>query len=153
MKSAVMLFCLPYLGSLCMAFDTSTYSNLSITDLIEMEQSIMSSDEGLSFSFGKHKCIAVYSGDYRMIAEHKRGFIGMALRMFGSDPAFADYYIYEAQFSDNGVSFWMPIQENVRPFYEDVVSAGDAILIYYLYLGYDHDTEEWVFLNTEFQTL
>jgi len=136
-----------------MAFDTGSYSNLSITDLIEMEQSVISSDQGLTFAFGKYKCIAVYSGDYRMLSEQKRSFIEMALRLLGNDPAFADHYIYEAQFSDNGVSFWMPIQEHIRPFYEDEVSPGDAILIYYLYLGYDHDRTEWVFLNTDFQTL
>jgi len=148
------LYLLLLLVSVSFGINPSLYSNQSLTDLIEANHNITEQYEsGMSFGDGRYKCVAIYTGEYRGIGADKLGFIRAFLSMLNYDLSFADYYVYEVRFEESDCSFWIPVQDNLIPYFEAEVSNDDAIVIYYTYLGFDHDSDEWIFLINDFETL
>jgi hypothetical protein len=133
------------------------FATRTITELIASETEELSVDEnynGMDLNLGdfRYKSIAVFTGNIRVIEPGKQFVFAYWLSMMNSgDTSMADLYQQEAQFEENGYSFWMPMQRGVISYLLEEVQPGNSLVIYYFYVGCNEG--EWVFYNCDYQAL
>lgn len=135
------------------AINIDEYSNRTISDVLENSSSLTDYDSGISIVLAKYKCIAIYHGNTRIISENKMNTFKTFLFFSFGNASFADNYEYEAEFEESGYAVWLPIQNDILPYFEDEVRPGDSIILYYMFIGYSIESDTWLFVNTDFQTI
>jgi hypothetical protein len=59
----------------------------------------------------------------------------------------------ELSFKEGEVTYWLPIQSQVIPYFKEELKVGDKVELYLIWIGARRESEvtDWVFLVNEFQ--
>ena len=77
----------------------------------------------------------IYTGRSREIVPYKKEFISNWLKSRQEDMKYADLFKKEMLFVEDGIDFWIPVQEQVIPYFEKEIKRKEQIILFTIYLG------------------
>ena len=92
--------------------------------------------------------LAKFTGGIRLTPQDHIEVIRGWVKVIGQKEEVSDLFVQEMKFEENGVAYWLAIQEPLIPYFEKEISKGDDV---WLYVGWIGTTkEDWIFIVNEF---
>jgi hypothetical protein len=112
------------------------------------------SGKGVNLGSDPVRARVIYMGISRPTVAAKRRFISFYMESAGK-PEFANKYTTEMLFIENGVKFWLPVQDVLLPYFREELHAKESIILFAEWIGTTypekHDKGLHVFLVNEFE--
>jgi hypothetical protein len=95
----------------------------------------------------------IYIDAIREISLHHKDLIkhwGMAFKI---DPNPEKLFLYELSFLEDSTQYWLPVQNQLIPFFKNELKKGDMVNLFIMAIGtltYPEETD-WVFIVNEFR--
>ena len=133
----------------------SKYEPTALKDIIEnFSGEVSGFDAGVTVYFDEdYQVRVIYTGKYRPISNcainiwdtfrGMRGLVGLS-----------DLYKNEALFKEDEAEYWIPVQEQLIPFFKKEVAENQEVNLYISWLGMYHQDSchmEWIFFDVDFK--
>jgi hypothetical protein len=92
------------------------------------------SDEGVNLGSAPVRARVIYTGISRPTVAAKWQFISFYMDSVGN-PEFANKFTTEMLFIENGVKFWLPVQDVLLPYFEEELRAGESVILFAEWIG------------------
>jgi hypothetical protein len=94
-----------------------------------------------------------YTGTSRKIPVAKKAHISDWVKMFKADMGLVDLFETELLFIENSVEYWLPVQKQVIPYFEQELKKGETVTLFTIWIGAKkiEGKWNWVFLVNEFE--
>jgi hypothetical protein len=95
-----------------------------------------------------------YTGKSRAVSDVKKDFLKMWAKTFSlNTDEYAALYEKDLLFTENGVEYWLPVQNPVIPYFAKELKEGEEVDIYIVRAGgvCKKKVCDWLFLVEEFQ--
>ena len=92
-----------------------------------------------------------YTGEIREINPDKKHLIEMWVKSFSVDPKIAERFQKEILFLENGTMYWLPVQTELIPAFQEELKTGDCIWLFVQLWG--SAKKQFVFVVNEFQAI
>lgn len=112
--------------------------------LLEGDYSVVSRDYPIKIKVG-------YTGEVRDIDADKKHLIEMWVKAFAVNPQVAERFQKELLFVENGVPYWLPVQSDLIPAFQQELKGGDCIWLFAQLWG--GAQKKLVFVVNEFQAI
>ena len=83
----------------------------------------------------RYRTRVTFSGHVRPMAEDLRKFVGCWVKAMGHPAAYADIFQQEIEVSQDGVSYWMPVEDVLVEQLQAEVLPGAEVDLYLLLMG------------------
>ena len=112
------------------------------------------SDEGVNLGSDPVRARVIYTGISRPTVAAKRQFISFYMDSVGN-PEFANKFMTEMLFIENGVKFWLPVQDVLLPYFRDELRPRESVILFAEWIGTTYPEKGanglHVFLVNEFE--
>jgi len=101
-----------------------------------------------------YRIVGIYLGDLRQMSAFRKEFIRKWWgTMYGVQKEFTHLFESELLFEVEGNQYWMPVQNELIPYFQKELSKGDRVYLYIMLVGtIDHENEhEWMIIVNEFR--
>ena len=127
------------------------YVNKSLRSTVD-DQAGFSMSSDLAYTPGiPQRALVAYTGQKRAIsgshAEVLRGWIQLA----GYPSQTVDLFQSEIQFQEEGIAYWMPVQETLISSFETLISPGDQVWLYVVWIG--ESKSDLIFIVNAFERI
>ena len=95
-----------------------------------------------------------YTGQSRALSAKKREVIATWLKTYGpKNPEYSHLFETELLFTEGKEEYWLPVQAQVIPYFEQELQKGENVNLYLVWVGARRDSGkiEHVFLVNEFE--
>jgi len=158
MKKAV-IFVLGFIalaGQIHAQSDFDTYPTRTLISLVHEHDTpeTKNADFAVSANPFPSKTAVSVVGEHRPIPKAKKDFVKLWFETRGLPTDRADGLENEYHFKEGDADFWLPVLKPLEPFIEKELVKGDAVELYYFFMGgYSKTAREWVFVVEEFRKL
>ena len=132
------------------------YKSTTLIDIIQrFSDEVSGLDAGVTLYFSEsYKVRVIYTGKFRPIRQCAISLWNIYRGVQGLK-GFDGVYKNEALFVENEVEYWMPVQEQVIPYFKDEVEENQEVNLYIAWLGMYHQDSchmDWIFFDVDFDT-
>lgn len=98
------------------------------------------------------RVVMKYSGCFRPVPAPKKELIAYWLTSIGQSSEIADIFKNEYEFSENGVTYWLPVQDKLAASMKEELREGGQCTLYIVWVGIENSgaNPEYVFIVNEF---